>query len=93
MDSSAIIQNNTTTTTNNNNNDDDDDDDDDDDNNKNNTLKDVLGGTRFGSDEELKKTVNTWLNELAAEEYNTGILKLVNRYDKCLNVGGDYVEK
>ncbi|KAJ4444150.1 hypothetical protein ANN_05939 [Periplaneta americana] len=56
-------------------------------------LKDFLGGTRFGSDEELKKTVNTWLNELAAEEYNTGILKLVNRYDKCLNVGGDYVEK
>ncbi|KAJ4431203.1 hypothetical protein ANN_19800 [Periplaneta americana] len=55
-------------------------------------LKDFLGGTRFGSDEELKKTVNTWLNELAAE-YNTGILKLVNRYDKCLNVGGDYVEK
>ncbi|KAJ4442047.1 hypothetical protein ANN_11913 [Periplaneta americana] len=56
-------------------------------------LKDFLGGTRFGSDEELKKTVNTWLNELAAEEYKTGILKLVNRYDKCLNVGGDYVEK
>ncbi|KAJ4448812.1 hypothetical protein ANN_00203 [Periplaneta americana] len=55
-------------------------------------LKDFLGGTRFGSD-ELKKTVNTWLNELVAEEYNTGILKLVNRYDKCLNVGGDYVEK
>ncbi|KAJ4435469.1 hypothetical protein ANN_18085, partial [Periplaneta americana] len=48
-------------------------------------LKDFLGGTRFGSDEELKKTVNTWLNELVAEEYNTGILKLVNRYDKCLN--------
>ncbi|KAJ4447089.1 hypothetical protein ANN_09078 [Periplaneta americana] len=41
-------------------------------------LKDFLGGTRFGSDEELKKTVNTWLNELAAEEHNTGILKLVN---------------
>ncbi|KAJ4435619.1 hypothetical protein ANN_18235 [Periplaneta americana] len=40
---------------------------------------------RFGSDEELNKTVNTWLNELAAEEYNTGILKLVNRYNKCLN--------
>ncbi|KAJ4441265.1 hypothetical protein ANN_11119 [Periplaneta americana] len=38
-------------------------------------LKDFLGGTRFGSDEELKKTVNTWLNELVAEEYNTEILK------------------
>ncbi|KAJ4425723.1 hypothetical protein ANN_27919 [Periplaneta americana] len=49
-------------------------------------LKDFLGGTRFGSDEELKKTVKTWLNELAAEEYNTRILKLVNRYDKCLNL-------
>ncbi|KAJ4439635.1 hypothetical protein ANN_07763 [Periplaneta americana] len=49
-------------------------------------LKDFLCGTRFGSDEELNKTVNTWLNELAAEEYNTGILKLVNRYDKCLNI-------
>ncbi|KAJ4449394.1 hypothetical protein ANN_00793 [Periplaneta americana] len=56
-------------------------------------LKDFLGGTRFGSDEELKKTVNIWLNELAAEEYNTGILKLVNRYDKCLKVVGDYVEE
>ncbi|KAJ4425552.1 hypothetical protein ANN_27747, partial [Periplaneta americana] len=55
-------------------------------------LTDFLGGTRFGSDEELKKTVNTWLNDLAAEECKTGILKLVNRYDKCLNVGGDYVE-
>ena len=38
-------------------------------------------------------TVNTWLNELAAEEYNKGILKLVNRYDKCLNKLGDHVEK
>ncbi|GBO39174.1 hypothetical protein AVEN_183442-1 [Araneus ventricosus] len=37
--------------------------------------------------------VNAWLNELAAEEYDMGILKLVNRYDKCLNVGGYYVEK
>ncbi|KAJ4439542.1 hypothetical protein ANN_07666 [Periplaneta americana] len=42
-------------------------------------LKDFLGGTRFGSDEELKKTVNTWLNELAAEECNTGNLKLCER--------------
>ncbi|GBM44844.1 hypothetical protein AVEN_201090-1 [Araneus ventricosus] len=37
--------------------------------------------------------VNTWLNELAVEEYNMVILKLVDRCDKCLNVGGYYVEK
>jgi hypothetical protein len=41
----------------------------------------------------LKNAVTTWLNALAADEYNMGILKLVPRYDKCLNVGGDYVEK
>ncbi|GBM17567.1 hypothetical protein AVEN_121455-1 [Araneus ventricosus] len=32
-------------------------------------------------------TVNTWLNELAAEEYDMGILKLGNIYEKCLNAG------
>ncbi|GBL96194.1 hypothetical protein AVEN_118740-1 [Araneus ventricosus] len=56
-------------------------------------LKEFLGGKRFGSDEESEKAVTTCLNELAAEEYDLGILKLVDRYDKCLNVGGDYVEK
>ncbi|GBL86606.1 Diuretic hormone receptor [Araneus ventricosus] len=52
-------------------------------------LKEFPGGKSFGSDEELENAVTTWLNELAAEEYNMGILKLVNRCGKCLNVGGD----
>ncbi|GBM15065.1 hypothetical protein AVEN_150084-1 [Araneus ventricosus] len=56
-------------------------------------LKEFLGGKRFGSDAEFEKAVTTWLNELAAEEYDIGILKLVDKYDKCLNVGGDYIEK
>ncbi|GBM70850.1 hypothetical protein AVEN_126761-1 [Araneus ventricosus] len=56
-------------------------------------LKEFLGGKRFGSDEELENAVTTWLNELVAEEYDVEIPKLVNRYNKCLNVGGDYVEK
>jgi hypothetical protein len=30
---------------------------------------------------------------LAADFYEKGIKNLVPRYDKCLNVGGDYVEK
>ncbi|GBM43528.1 hypothetical protein AVEN_96190-1 [Araneus ventricosus] len=50
-------------------------------------LKEFLGGKRFGSDEELENAVATCLNELAAEEYEMEILKLVDRYDKCLNVG------
>ncbi|GBL68652.1 Histone-lysine N-methyltransferase SETMAR [Araneus ventricosus] len=56
-------------------------------------LREFLGGKRFGGDEELENAVTTWLNELAAEDYDMGILKIVDRYDKCLNVGGDYVEK
>ncbi|GBO16476.1 hypothetical protein AVEN_166828-1 [Araneus ventricosus] len=49
--------------------------------------EEFLGGKRFGSDEELENAVTTWLNELAAEEYDMGILKLVDRNDKRLNVG------
>lgn len=45
------------------------------------------------SEDELKKTVKQWLNGLTAKDYEKGILKLVNRYDKCLNVNNDYVEK
>ncbi|GBO43997.1 hypothetical protein AVEN_41706-1, partial [Araneus ventricosus] len=56
-------------------------------------LREFLGGKRFGSDEESKNAVTTWVNDLAAEQYDMGILKPVDRYDKCLNVGGGYVEK
>jgi histone-lysine N-methyltransferase SETMAR len=56
-------------------------------------LKEFLGGRRFKSDEEVKDAVKVWLNGLAAEVYDEGIQKLVTRYDKCLNVGGDYVQK
>lgn len=52
-----------------------------------------LGGKRFNSDDDLKHTVNTWLTKLAADDYKDGILKLVDRYDKCLYVGGYHVEK
>jgi hypothetical protein len=55
--------------------------------------KEFLGGRRFKSDEEVKDAVKEWLNGLAAEVYDVGIQKLDTRYDKCLNVGGDYVEK
>ncbi|GBM73245.1 hypothetical protein AVEN_195738-1, partial [Araneus ventricosus] len=55
-------------------------------------LREFLGGKRFGSDEELENAVTTWVNDLAAEEYDMGILKPVDRCDKCLNVGGGYVE-
>jgi hypothetical protein len=33
------------------------------------------------------------LSSRAATFFDVGIQKLVSHYDKCLNAGGDYVEK
>jgi hypothetical protein len=40
----------------------------------------------------MKNAVKRWLNGLLVEVYDVGIQKLVTRYEKCLNVGGYYVE-
>lgn len=56
-------------------------------------MKKWLGSQRFMNDNELKAGVNGWLSAQAAEFYASGIEKLVPRYDKCLNVAGNYVEK
>jgi hypothetical protein len=55
-------------------------------------LKTFLGGQRFHNDSEVKEAVNTWFASQAASFYDTGIQKLVPCY-KCLNNGGNYVEK
>jgi hypothetical protein len=43
--------------------------------------------------DEVKERVTEGLNELAADVRNEGIVKLVQRLDKCLNRNGNYVEK
>jgi hypothetical protein len=48
---------------------------------------------RFENDREAEMVVTQWFQSQAADFYDTGIQKLVPRYDKCLNSGGDYVEK
>ena len=45
------------------------------------------------TNEELMDGVNNWLHNLAAPFFDEGLQKLVSRYDKCLNVDGNYVEK
>ena len=42
---------------------------------------------------EVKEAVTTCYASQAASCYDEGIQKLVQRYDKCLNNGGNYVEK
>lgn len=56
-------------------------------------LKKDIAGSRFETDEELKNFVLTWLENLAASDYEEGIYKLISRLDKCLNLKGEYVEK
>lgn len=56
-------------------------------------LKEHLGGQRFSSDEEVKEEVERYLNSLAVDWFDTGIQKLTQRLQKCVDVNGDYVEK
>ncbi|KAG8237683.1 hypothetical protein J437_LFUL015216 [Ladona fulva] len=53
----------------------------------------VRTGKRYNDDDDVKTAVNSWLSEQAASPYEEGSLKLVERYDKCLNKLGNYVEK
>lgn len=56
-------------------------------------LKEFLGGKRFDTDDEVKEAVKDWLSSQAADFYDLGLQKLVERHDKCLNKNGNYVEK
>jgi hypothetical protein len=56
-------------------------------------LKTFLGGWLFHKDKKVKEAVNTWFASQAASFYDAEIQKLVPPYDKCLNSGGNYVEK
>jgi histone-lysine N-methyltransferase SETMAR len=56
-------------------------------------LKSWLGSQRFNNNEELMEGVKTWLSSQAADFFDTGIQKLIPRYDKRLSSGNDHVEK
>ena len=56
-------------------------------------MKTWLATQRFDDDTELQAGVNEWLKSQAAKFYGDEFNKLVHRYDKCLNLNGDYVEK
>ncbi|KFM64801.1 Histone-lysine N-methyltransferase SETMAR, partial [Stegodyphus mimosarum] len=54
-------------------------------------MKRELGGKCFGSDDDTKNAVESWLSKLAGSFFDDGIQKLVTRYDKCLIIGRNYV--
>jgi histone-lysine N-methyltransferase SETMAR len=56
------------------------------------TLKEALGGQRFDDDEQVENFMHKWL-QTRPPFYNTGIKKLPIRWQKCVEKGGNYVEK
>jgi histone-lysine N-methyltransferase SETMAR len=55
-------------------------------------VKNWLRSQRLNNNEALMEGVKTWLSSEVADFSDTGI-QLIPRNDKCLNSGGDYVEK
>jgi histone-lysine N-methyltransferase SETMAR len=56
-------------------------------------LKKWLGSQRFSNNEKLMEGVKAWLSSQAEDFFDTGIQKLIFRYDKCLIFSGNYVRK
>jgi hypothetical protein len=56
-------------------------------------LQRFLVAQRFSSDDEVKTALQHWVKTLAADFFGEGIQKVAPRCDKCLNLGGDYVDK
>jgi hypothetical protein len=56
-------------------------------------LKKHLAGKKFEDDDEVQEAVMTWFKVQAADFYDSGIQKLVPRFNKCLDNAGDYIKK
>jgi hypothetical protein len=57
-------------------------------------LREELAGSQhFSNNEELTEGVQTWLSSQAADFFDTGIQKLIPRYDKCLSFSTDNLQK
>ncbi|GBM55260.1 hypothetical protein AVEN_18080-1 [Araneus ventricosus] len=56
-------------------------------------LKSALSGRHFRSHEEVRQAVMTFLRSVGTDFYQDGFLNLMSWYDKCINFGGEYVQK
>jgi hypothetical protein len=50
-------------------------------------------GKRFADDEEVEAEVRKWLRQRSKDFCALGFSTLVKLWDKCISVGGGYVEK
>ena len=56
-------------------------------------MKDDLHGHLYDSDEEVERTLRTWMKKQNVELFCDGFEKLVHHQWKFVENGGDYVEK
>jgi len=56
-------------------------------------LKNALRDRRFSTDKEVREAVHKWLRGQPKTFFLEGIRKLVDRWTKCIEKEGDYVEK
>jgi len=56
-------------------------------------LKLFLAGQRFSSNQEAIAAVEGYFADLTKNPYRDGIMALEHRWNKCISVKGDYVEK
>jgi len=53
----------------------------------------MQAGQKFASDIEVQQVFRQWFGQQAISFFASGIQKLVDRWDKCLNDFSRYVEK
>ena len=56
-------------------------------------MKDQLCGQRYETMEAIQKAVRQCLRMAGTEFYRREIFKLPERWKKCVQISGDYVEK
>ncbi|KAL1474652.1 hypothetical protein MTO96_020541 [Rhipicephalus appendiculatus] len=57
------------------------------------TMKSYLKGKHFPDDETLISEVTTWLLEQPVDFYKRGVYSCIKRWEKCVSLGGTYVEE
>jgi len=56
-------------------------------------MKKFLRGKLFSSDEEVKEAVMTCFEEQSKDFFSRGIKSLQQKWAKCIELLGDYIEK
>jgi hypothetical protein len=56
-------------------------------------LKDQLRGHHYETDEAVQEAVRSWLRGAGTDFYRTGIFKIQQHWQKCIDRDEDIVEK